>query len=406
MHHFDMILLLSGLLVLALGIASKRLEQLPVPLPLLAVLFGILVGPAGLGLIDIAEIGDRRAIIEGAARITLAIGLIGVALRVPKEYPRQKWREMLVLVGLGMPLMWLLSAGIIHFVLGVPVAIAALVGAIVTPTDPIAASPIVTGPLAEENLPESLRDAVSFDSGVNDGLTYLFVFLPLLLLTLPTGEAVRTLLLHTLLWQVLFASVIGLAIGYAAGWLLRAAEARDLIEQDWRLAYAAGVSLLTAGLGRIMGSDELVLVFAAGIAFVQVVSSEERTAEEVGQEAINRFFVAPMFALLGATIPWQGWRELGWAGVATVVMLLLVRRPLPLLLLRPLLRDLKPLRAALFVGWFGPMAVAALYYAALVELHYESPLIWPLVTLIVCGSVVAHGVSGAPLTRLYGRQRR
>jgi sodium/hydrogen antiporter len=49
--------------------------------------------------------------------------------------------------------------------------------------------------------------------------------------------------------------------------------------------------------------------------------------------------------------------------------------------------------------------VAALYYAALAELHYELPLIWPLVTLIVCGSVVAHGVSGAPLTRLYGRHR-
>jgi sodium/hydrogen antiporter len=406
MHHFDLSLALIGFLVIALGIGSKKLERLPVPLPLLAVLFGIVIGPAGLGLIDIAEIGDRRAVVEAATRVALAIGLIGVALRVPKEYPRQRWREMVVLTGLGMPLMWLLSTGILHLLLGMPLLVAALLGAIITPTDPIAASPVVTGPLADENLPESVRDAISFDSGANDGLTYLFVFLPLLVLTLPGGAVAREYLLHTMLWQVVFATVVGYGIGWVAGRLLEAAERRDLIEEDWRLVYAAGLSLLTAGLGRVMGSDELVLVFAAGVAFVQVVTSEERSAEEVGQEAINRFFVAPTYALLGLTIPWAGWVELGWDGVAAAVAVLLLRRPVTLLLLRPLLSDLRPLRSTLFVGWFGPIGIAALYYVALAEHHHAMPLAWPLVTLMVFSSAVAHGVTGAPLTRLYGRAWR
>jgi sodium/hydrogen antiporter len=311
-----------------------------------------------------------------------------------------------VTTGLGMPLMWLLSTGILHVLLGMPLLVAALLGAIITPTDPIAASPVVTGPLAHENLPESVRDAISFDSGANDGLTYLFVFLPLLALTLPVGAVAREYLLHTMLWQVVFATVVGYGIGWVAGRLLEAAERRDLIEEDWRLVYAAGLSLLTAGLGRVMGSDELVLVFAAGVAFVQVVTSEERSAEEVGQEAINRFFVAPTYALLGLTIPWAGWIELGWNGVAAAAAVLLLRRPVTLLLLRPLLSDLRPLRSTLFVGWFGPIGIAALYYVALAEHHHAMPLAWPLVTLMVFSSAVAHGVTGAPLTRLYGRAWR
>jgi sodium/hydrogen antiporter len=405
MHTFDLTMALIGLLALALGIASKWLEQTPVPLSLLAVVFGVAVGPAGFGWLEISDFGEQNAVLEGTARITLAIGLIGVALRVPKEYPRRKWREMLLLTGVGMPVMWVLSTVVLVLLLDVPLVLAALLGAIVTPTDPIAASPIVTGPLAEDNLPERVRDAISFDSGANDGLTYLFVFLPLLILTLPGGEVATEFLLHTLLWQVLIATAIGAAIGFGAGWLLRAAEARDLIEEEWRLAYAAALSLLAVGTGRLIGSDELVVVFAAGIAFVQAVSSEERTAEEIGQEAINRFFAFPFFALLGLALPWAGWRALGWTGAAVAVLILLVRRPLALLIIRPLLRDLRPMRDALFVGWFGPIAVAAVYYAAVALREFEEPLIWDVVSLVVCASIVAHGVTGAPLTRLYGASR-
>ena len=73
-------------------------------------------------------------------------------------------------------------------ILGLPFWMAALIGAIITPTDPVAANPIVTGKEAEENIPEPIRHAISFESGANDGLGYLFVFLPFLLLTRPNGD--------------------------------------------------------------------------------------------------------------------------------------------------------------------------------------------------------------------------
>jgi sodium/hydrogen antiporter len=393
-----------GAIVLLLGLSSKWLERTPIPLSLLALLYGILLGPAGLGVVDLDALGERPRILEEIARIALGISLVGVALRVPREYPRGKWRTQLVLIGLGMPLMWLVSAGLIHLILGLPLWLAALIGAIVTPTDPIAAGPIVTGPAAEENLPERVRHALSFESGANDGLSYLLVFLPFLILTRPPEEALSHWVLHTLLWEVAFASVMGITMGFVAARLLQAAERRDMMEEDWRLVYTVALSLLALGTGRLLGSDELLVAFAAGAAFVQVVSQEDRKDEEKGQEAMNRFFALPIFAVLGTTIPWEGWLGLGWSGVLLAFSILLLRRPPVLLLLRPWLRDLRGVPDALFLGWFGPIAVAAIYYASIMEHQLGEPLVWEVTTLMIVASVLAHGTTAAPLTELYGKR--
>jgi NhaP-type Na+/H+ or K+/H+ antiporter len=135
------------------------------------------------------------------------------------------------------------------------------------------------------------------------------------------------------------------------------------------------------------------------------VSNEERKNEEHGQEAVNRFFAIPIFILLGTAIPWEGWKELGWTGVAMAAAVLLLRRPITLLLLHPLLPSLHTKSDVLFVGWFGPIAVAAIYYASLMEHKLSEPLIWDVTSLVVCMSVVAHGLTGAPFTKWYGRNR-
>lgn len=386
-----------------LGLASKALAKSPVPATLIALVVGVLIGPDVLGWIHPEELTERTTLLEHAARLTLGIGLVSVALRIPKTFPRRHGREMLILVAMGMLLMWGISTALVHLVLGLPLALAAVIGAVVTPTDPVAASPIVTGDLAEKHLPERIRNAISFESGANDGLSYLFLFIPFLLLTRPTGEAWMHWLRDTLLWEVGFATAFGFALGYTAAKLLQASEDRGLIKDDWRLVYTAGLALLAIGAGRLVNSDEVLVVFAAGIAFTQVVTSEDRQDEERGQEAVNRFFSIPMFALIGMTIPWEGWRELGWKGLLFAVLLMLLRRPPVLLLLRPVLPSVRGRVDALYMGWFGPIAVAATYYAAMMEHRLHEPLVWHVVSLVICTSVVLHGMTAAPLTRAYGR---
>lgn len=406
MNDFNTIVAVLGAATLGLGLGSRWLSRSPFPPTLLALVIGVLVGPEVLNLVDPEAMGDRATLMERAARLTLGIGLVGVALRIPREYPRRSWRQMLLLIGLGMMLMWAVSTALVLLILGLPLWMAALIGAIITPTDPVAASPIVTGQEAEENIPEPIRHAISLESGANDGLAYLFVFLPFLILTRPTGEALTHWLTDTLLWEVGVATLFGLAIGYGAARLLQSAERREAIKSEWRLVFTVALALFAVGVGRLIKSDELLLVFAAGAMFTQVISQDDRRNEEHGQEAVNRFFAIPIFILLGTVLPWKGWLDLGWNGLLLLAAVLLLRRPPVLLLLRPLLRDIRTTSEALFVGWFGPIAVAAIYYASVMEHRTGEPVIWHAVSLVICGSVVAHGLTGAPLTRALGRQVR
>lgn len=405
MHHLNVIVALLGGLVLVVGLLSRRLEAGVLPPNVLALALGVLIGPVGLGLVELSTFGERLRVIEGAARLTLGIGLVGVALRVPRRFPRRHAGEIGALIVGGMLLMWAVSTALVHIVLGLPLAVAAVIGAIVTPTDPVAATPVVTGRLAEREVPARIRHLVSFESGANDGLAYLFVFLPALLMLLPLERALHEWLVGTLLWDVLFATAFGLALGAAAGTALRFAERREWIGEKWRLVYTAALALLATGAGRLLGSDELLVVFAAGAAFVQVVSADDRRNEEQGQEALNRFFALPFFAVLGLALPWEGWARLGIHGPLLALAILLLRRPLPMLLMQRLLPSIRGRADALFVGWFGPIAVAAVYYATLLTHHLGEPRIWDVVSLVVFASVLAHGTTAAPFTRWYGRRR-
>lgn len=401
--NFDVAILLLGSLVVGLALLSKPLSRSPFPPSLIALVFGVLVGPGVLGWIDLSATGDEPLIREGIARLTLGIALIGVALRVPPDFPRRQWRSILVLVGPGMLAMWGISWLLVHLILDLPVWLSGLIAAALTPTDPIAATPIVTGEEAEENIPQRIRDTISMESGLNDGLGYLFVVLAFLMLTEPAADAVRLWSTRIIFWEVVAAGITGALIGYAGAWALRWADRKELVEGDWRLIYTVALALAALGLGRLMGSDEILIAFVAGVAFAQVADAEEREEEDRGQEAVNRFFSIPIFAVFGTTLPWQGWQELGWRGILLAVAILALRRIPVVLALRPWLATVHTRREALFMGWFGPIAVAAIYYASLMEHRLDDPRIWHVVSLVIVASAIAHGMTGAALTRKLGR---
>jgi sodium/hydrogen antiporter len=121
----------------------------------------VLLGPAVFGLLESAGWGSQETILEQATRLTLAISLMGVALRLPERFPCRSWRSLAVLLGLVMPLMWLTSSLLVYVILGVPL----LVEALITPTDLHVSSTIVTGDVAEKNLPDRLRHILSGESG-------------------------------------------------------------------------------------------------------------------------------------------------------------------------------------------------------------------------------------------------
>src|SRR6056297_1629678 len=161
-----------------------------------------------------------------------------------------------------------MSALLTGWLLGLAPLTALLLGAIVTPTDPVVASSIVTGQAAEEKLPDYLRSTLSLESGANDGLGYALVMLPVVFLaTQPPDAPWQNWLLDVITQGILGAAVFGLALGLSVGWLLRVVHRNDLIEQHSLLSLGIALSVLALTGGTLLGTDGIIAAFTAGAGF-------------------------------------------------------------------------------------------------------------------------------------------
>lgn len=403
MQEFNVALALVAGSALLLGLASKPLKRIGLPDSVSLLILGVVVGPNGFALLDPADWGAEMAILEQVARLALAVGLMGIALRLPQKYIFEHWRSLSMVLLLGMPFMWLCSSAVAGVTLGLSAGAALLIGAIITSTDPVVASSVVTGPVAKENLPSYLRHIISSESGANDGLAYVFVMIAVFMLTLAPNESMTARVAGVIVIDILGAVIMGAAIGYAVGFALRKAEAKKIIEQPSVLMITTALALATLATVKLAGSDGILAVFVAGLAFDLQVDARERQEEERVVEGIDRFFTSPIFLLLGLMIPWEDWLSLGWPALALAIMVLFLRR-LPLfILLGGRLHDLPRKTDGAISGWFGPIGVAALYYAAFAHHKAHIPDLWPIVSLIVSVSIFAHGLTAMPFSHLYRR---
>ena len=404
MLEINIALLTLGGLVILLGLFSSLIKgRFFISDPIIALLVGILISSWGLDLVHLERWGKPETILEQSARLAIAIQVMGVALRLPKGYIFKHWQPQAILLGLVMPLMWLVSGLLVYLILGLPFWVSMLIGAIITPTDPVIATSVVTGTIAEQNLPARIRYTLSAESAANDGLGYAFVVLPILLLTKPPGEAIFHWLTTTLIWEVGVAVILGGVLGYLAGKLLLWSEAKKMLEKHSFLAYTVALSIFVLAAVKLLGSDGILAVFVSGVMFSIVVNGRERAQEEQVQEAIDRFFTLYIFVILGLNLPWQQWLELGWSGLFLVGAILLLRRLPAVLALKNKISSIIKWTDALFMGWFGPIGVAAVFYANLSVQRVGIESIWVVSSLIVCASILIHGLTAVPFTKFYGK---
>ncbi len=388
---------MSGLLAALLVLGSSRVRRLPVTGPLLALLTGALLGPSALGVLVVPP-DLRDPLLLEASRLLLALSLIGVALRFPLRAVRPLLRPVVLLVAVVMPLTAAVTGLLGVALLGLPVGLAVLLGACLSPTDPVLASDVVSGGPAEHDLPEPTRVVLSEESGANDGLA-----LPLVLVALAPvlGEPVGRAAL-TSLYQVVVGVAVGAAVGALAGRALRSAEARDDLEAAPELALTLVMAVLVLGAARLLETDGVLAVFVAGLAYNGVVGDRQRERQDTLDEAANRYAVVPFFLVLGAVLPFAGWGRLGWGGLAFAVGVLVLRRP-PVVLALTRLLGLR-LRDAALLGWFGPIGVSAVFYLVLsADEGATDPVLFAAGTLAVATSTLVHGVTAGPGRLLYRR---
>lgn len=391
----DAAVLAIGALGVAVLLASKAIRHLPVTEPLVALALGVVLGPEVLG---VARFAHGTELVHSVSELVMAIALMAIALRFPWADVVAYRRPLAWMLLVGMPAMAAVVALLGSWILGLGAGAAVLIGGILAPTDPVLASSVVTGDPAEDALPEPLRLLLSAESGANDGLALPIVVAGLVMVH---GDGLGRVGVEGL-WAVFIAVVLGWVLGDLAGRAFHAlADAHD-IESSAFFVFTLVLALLALGAVNIVHGDGVLGVFVAGLAYNRATGQRIYETEHENDEGINRVLVLPAFALFGAVLPWDEWMELGWTVVAFAGAVLVLRR-LPVVLALGRVLPLER-RGLVFYGWFGPMGVAALFYATLALAEETAvPELWPAVALVVAVSTVVHGVTAAPGRALYGR---
>ncbi len=198
--------------------------------------------------------------------------------------------------------------------------------------------------------------------------------------------------------------MIGIVVGYLAAVLIDLAVRIKIIEETSLLSYAVALSLFTFSVAELLHTIALFAVFVAGIVFNVRIRGREKDQKGPVQEAVAKLFMLPMFVILGLALPFAEWVRLGWPLLALAVLVLLLRRPPVLAMLFVGLRRALNGRDVAYIGWFGPIGIGTIYYAAFARGHTHDPLIWHVASALVFASILIHGLTAAPLTRLYARQ--
>lgn len=404
MQQLNLVVAISACVVVALGLVSRRIKSSLLSLPLLALAVGLLAGPVVLGWVRPQGWPDPHTILKEAARFTLAVSVAGIALRTPPEDYRKLLAPVALLLTVGMIAMWLVTSAIAWAILPMAPLAALLLGAALTPTDPVVASSIVTGSPAEENLTDRLRSTLSLESGANDGLGYLIVMLPLLLITRGIGaETLEHWVVDVIGIGVLLAIAIGALVGALLAGLLQLAHKRKLDDRHSMLSLSVAMSFLAVAGAKLAGSDGILAAFAAGAAFNLVSAPDERYDEENVQEAISKLFNLPIFVLAGILLPVAAWVDSPLPALFALVVLLL-RRPIATSLSLLAFSRTLPRAEIAFAGWFGPIGVAAIYYSLLARERTGDAIYWEMTAAVVTASIVVHGVTAWPAMKALARR--
>lgn len=159
----DFLVLVS--VVFAFGLVSRRLEGTVLTAPIVFVVAGFVLGPAGLDVVEF-KLDDHTVLLLG--EIALALVLFTDAARINLSALRENEALPLRLLGIGMPLTIALGTLVAALVLtDLTFWEAAIVGTVLAPTDAALGQAVVSNP----RVPVRVRQALNVEAGLNDGLS-------------------------------------------------------------------------------------------------------------------------------------------------------------------------------------------------------------------------------------------
>lgn len=203
-------------------------------------------------------------------------------------------------------------------------------------------------------------------------------------------------LLKIVCYNVLFPILFGCLIGTLARKALKFAETHDLVDKESFLVFSFSLALSTVGYMVLMKSNDLVAVFFVGTTLAWDNWIIEQTRGYQFQETIDLLFTISFFTLFGLHFPWNQLKNIPFHSSFLLCLMILLFRRLPAVIaLYRFIPEVKTFQEAVFMGWFGPIGVGAIFYSymAVKEFFGSSSIIYPIVCLIIMSSVILHGIT-------------
>ncbi|CCF00048.1 cation:proton antiporter [Sinorhizobium fredii] len=408
MESYDITLGLLGLVILLTAWIPMAFRRLPLSLPIFCIAIGALAGQTILVPgVDLASF-DSRLLIEHMTELTVIVSLMGAGLKIDRPIGLRRWALTWRLLGLAMPLGIAVMAVGAAWILGLGAASAILLAACLAPTDPVLASDVQVGP-PQTGAEDEVRFALTSEAGLNDGLSFPFVYLAIAIaLASDRSDWFAHWLLVDVLWRLLAGVVMGWIIGKVLGFATFRLPKGASLARTGDGFVALGITCLAYSLTELVHGYGFVAVFVAALSFRTVERHHEFHRElHDFSEQIERLLMMVLLVCFGAAVSiGQFIAELDWRVVAFTLFVLAIARPATGWVSLPSTLP-KGERAAIAV--FGIRGLGSIYYLAFatgIAGFEEVGVMWSAVALIVLVSIVTHGLTVTPAMRWLDRRRK
>ena len=385
-------LLIIGSLLAVAAALSGVMRGTILSISVLSVTAGIVLAATDVIAIDFDDAGVVELI-----ELALVLTLIADGLVVDRELLARHWGPPARALVIAMPITLVLLALGAKLLFGeLSWAEAFLLGAVLSPTDPVVTSMVVTA----RRVPAQIRHTLNLESGLNDGLALPFVLFFLVLAT-PGGDAGGEA--AELLGEAVFGALVGIVLGIAGGYLHRIVPLG--VTPRFEGIYAVGFGLAAFGLADVTFGNGLIAAFVFGITLGR--SEHEITERFVDySENVSAIFQVLTFFVFGAIIVATTYDGSPWVLVVFIAFALLVARPISVLLALAGTKLPRPQKA--FIAWFGPKGVASMLFALLVldEGLTHGSLVFEVAAFVILGSILAHGLTDTVGARWIERRMR
>lgn len=373
-------LLLFGGLLAVVAALSGVMKGTVLSASVLSVALGF-----GLAVAGVVHVDATDQAVEELVELALVLTLFSDGMFVERELLRRHWGPTARALAIAMPItMALLGLAAKALFPDLSWAEAFLLAAVLSPTDPVVTSAVVTSRL----VPAKVRHTLNLESGLNDGLALPFVLF-FLVLASPGGDAGTEAL--KLVGEAAVGAAIGVALGVVAGRLHTLLPGGGITPR-YEGIYAVGFGLMAFGLAEVTIGNGLIAAFVCGIA---MGASERDVPAGFVEFAENSSAILQVltFFVFGGLIYATGFHHSVPPLILFVAFALLVARPVAVLL--SFLRTGIPQSEKLFMAWFGPKGVASMLFALFVLKSDvgNNALIFDTAAIAIIASIVAHGLT-------------